>query len=337
MIKPWLFEFFHSEHDLARRENPAAMQQRFQDYIDLWTLDDELGWEGIFFSEHHFGPGYSPSPNLVIANVAARTKNIRLGSLGSVTSYATPWRIVEEFAMLDHFTQGRLEMGVIKGIPPELGVVGLRPPLTAELHEEVIGVLMSAIGKPVISHEGKHYAFENIRVSPGFFQASPSVWTASTNPATARRAGELGLKMCTSFGPTEALAKVVEAYHEGAKSIGKTTGPDDVGLRRSVFLVADESEVDEAGAAVQEGSRELFRFVAEALKIPDAAPEQVSPDEAIYGTPDQVADEIIRQCRIARVGHFLAVFNIFDTAVLRRNHELFGREVIPRLRAAGIE
>ena len=38
---------------------------------------------------------------------------MRLGALGTVTPYATPWRVFEEFAMLDHLTHGRLEMGVV--------------------------------------------------------------------------------------------------------------------------------------------------------------------------------------------------------------------------------
>src|SRR5437867_2115563 len=125
MIKPWLFEFFHSVHDRSRREDVPTIHQRFKDYVDLWIEDETLGWEGIFFSEHHFGPGYSPSPNLLISHLAARTTKLRLGVLGTVSAYATPWRVVEEFAMLDHLTEGRLEMGVVSGIPPELAVVGI--------------------------------------------------------------------------------------------------------------------------------------------------------------------------------------------------------------------
>lgn len=43
MIKPWLFEFFHAEHDEARLNDPAVVQQRFQDYIDIWVEDEKPG------------------------------------------------------------------------------------------------------------------------------------------------------------------------------------------------------------------------------------------------------------------------------------------------------
>src|SRR5215203_1948402 len=112
MITPWLFEFFHSLHDPERHADPQAVQDHYRAYLDLWVDDEARGFEGIFFSEHHFGPGYSPAPNLVISHVAARTSTIRLGVLGSVSAHNRPWRIAEEFAMLDHLTGGRLEMGV---------------------------------------------------------------------------------------------------------------------------------------------------------------------------------------------------------------------------------
>jgi alkanesulfonate monooxygenase SsuD/methylene tetrahydromethanopterin reductase-like flavin-dependent oxidoreductase (luciferase family) len=51
----------------------------FARYLDLWVRDETLGFEGIFFSEHHFGRSYSASPNLLIAALAARTKKLRLG------------------------------------------------------------------------------------------------------------------------------------------------------------------------------------------------------------------------------------------------------------------
>ena len=226
MIKPWLFEFFHAVHDPAGRDDPAVVQAQFRRYLDLWVDDEALGFEGIFFSEHHFGPGYSPSPNLVIAHLAARTASLRLGVLGSVSAYATPWRVAEEFAMLDHLTGGRLEMGVVSGIPPELAVVGITREHAAEVHAETLEVLLAAISKPLVSHRGRHFSFEDVRITPSFLRPSPAVWTASTSEASARRAGQRGLKMCAGFTNVEKLAPVYGAYQEAAREAGMPSGPD---------------------------------------------------------------------------------------------------------------
>ncbi|MFD4510665.1 LLM class flavin-dependent oxidoreductase [Streptomyces sp. NPDC058457] len=336
MIKPWLFEFFRAVHDPIGRDDPATVHEQFRRYLDLWTDDETLGFEGIFFSEHHFGPGYSPSPNLVIAHLAARTTTLRLGVLGSVSAYATPWRVAEEFAMLDHLTQGRLEMGVVSGIPPELAVVGIPREKAAEVHAETLDVLLAAIAKPAVSHQGKHYSLDDVRITPAFLRPSPPVWTASTSEASARRAGSLGLKMCGGFADVDKLVPVYQAYQDAAREAGMPTGPDQVGIRRAVMIVEDEADRDRAGELGREGIETHMRVSLDSLKIPDAPHMPLSPDELIYGTPAQVADEIIRQCRALGAGNFIANFNIFDLTELRKAHELFGREVTPRLRAAQI-
>src|ERR1700704_2993801 len=120
MIKSWIFEFFAAPQELAQRFDPAVSQRHFDAYLDLWASAECAGFDGIFFSEHHFGAGYSPAPHLLIANVALRTKTIRLGVMGVVPPYHSPWQLVEEIGMLDHLTGGRLEIGTPGGIPQEM-------------------------------------------------------------------------------------------------------------------------------------------------------------------------------------------------------------------------
>jgi hypothetical protein len=73
--------------------------------------------------------------------------------------------------------------------------------------------------------------------------------------------------------------------------------------------------------------------------VPDApAPSggfTLSDDEFITGTPKDVAQNIIEQCRTVGAGHFLTVLN-WSAPVdeVAQAHELFGREAIPLLRKA---
>ncbi|MEO8267610.1 MAG: LLM class flavin-dependent oxidoreductase [Ilumatobacteraceae bacterium] len=213
MIKPWLFEFFHQPLDAQLRSDPQAVHEHFRWYIDLWTRADTRDFEGIFFSEHHFGAAYSPSPNLLLSHVAARTTRLRLGVLGSVTPYATPWHIVEEIAMLDHLTDGRLEIGVVSGIPPELAVVGITPDVAAARHAEVIDVLDAALKDPVISHHGTQWNFDDPEILPRCLQQpSPPVWTAVRSAVSAEPAGRRGWKACGGFLSAKEIAVVFDAY-----------------------------------------------------------------------------------------------------------------------------
>ena len=120
MIKPWLFEFLPELGSPSTEPNAADVTALFGRYLDLWVRDEALGFEGIFFSEHHFGRSYSPSPNLLIAALGPRTKKLRLGVMGVVLPYYHPARVVEEIGMLDHLAGGRLEIGTAIGVPQEL-------------------------------------------------------------------------------------------------------------------------------------------------------------------------------------------------------------------------
>ena len=166
MICAWLFEFFHALRDPATRDDPAAIQTHFRWYLDLWTQAEARGFDGIFFSEHHFGAAYSPSPNLLVASVAARTSTMRLGVLGTVTPYATPWRVAEEFAMLDHLTGGRFEPGVVSGIPPELAVAGIPMSVATARHAEIVDVVTAAMHDPTVRHDGVEWRFDELTIHP---------------------------------------------------------------------------------------------------------------------------------------------------------------------------
>lgn len=80
-----------------------------------------------------------------------------------------------------------------------------------------------------------------------------------------------------------------------------------------------------------------MRAAQEAEKVLDSGVARIHADELIWGTPRQVADQIIAQCRTVGAGHFLASFNIYEPELMRRTRDLYGREVIPLLRAAQVD
>jgi len=68
MIKPWIFEFLPELGGQNVEPDPADVTALFARYLDLWVRDETLGFEGIFFSEHHFGRGREAVPLLRAAS-----------------------------------------------------------------------------------------------------------------------------------------------------------------------------------------------------------------------------------------------------------------------------
>jgi alkanesulfonate monooxygenase SsuD/methylene tetrahydromethanopterin reductase-like flavin-dependent oxidoreductase (luciferase family) len=341
MIKPWVFEFLPELGGPTTEPDSRDVAALFARYLDLWVGDEALGFEGIFFSEHHFGRSYSASPNLLIAALAQRTKRLRLGVMGVVLPYYHPARVVEEVGMLDHLSGGRLEIGTAIGVPQELARMGMTMAEARERNEEIVAVLDAALADRVVSHRGKYFSFDNLRILPRVLQQpSPPRWTTVVSAESARRAARARIKISTGFNSTETIKRIFDAYREEAAAAGYDAGPDCLALRRRVTVAPS---TDQAHRYAQAVADRLKSFVAEDERlntnVPDApAPSggfTLSDEEFITGTPKDVAQTVIAQCRAVGAGHFLAVLNYCAPVdEVAQAHELFGREAIPLLRAA---
>jgi len=346
VIKPWIFEFFGAPRDLHERFDPQASQRYFDAYLELWASAESAGFEGIFFSEHHFGAAYSPAPNLLIANVALRTRKLRLGTMGMVPPYHAPWQLVEEIGMLDHLTGGRLEIGTAAGIPNEMAKVGLGHDEARARNDEAIDILDAALKSPVITHHGKFWQFDNLRLTPRpVQQPSPPVWVTVVSEQSARKAARRGAKLCTGFHPLAKIVEIFDAFRQEADKAGRKVGPDDLCIRRQVLLLEDDRDI----AAVVDTQRRNTRKFLEAdprldtpdrpaiLDTPTAHAFSVGDDEFIAGTAPTVAEQIIAQCRAAGAGHFAATFDRSrPPEVLKKWYVEYGAKVIPTLRQAAV-
>jgi alkanesulfonate monooxygenase SsuD/methylene tetrahydromethanopterin reductase-like flavin-dependent oxidoreductase (luciferase family) len=347
MIKPWIFEFFAAPRELADRFEPQISQRYFDAYLDLWASAEPAGFEGIFFSEHHFGMTYSPSPNLLIASVASRTRTLRLGTLGMVAPYHAPWRLVEEIGMLDHLTGGRLEIGTAAGIPNEMAKVGLGHDEARARNDEALEILDAALARPVISHHGKFWKFDDLRLTPRpVQQPAPPIWVTAVSVDSARKAARRGAKLCTGFHPLARVVEIFDAFRDEADRTGRKASPDDLCIRRQVLMLKDDRDVP----AIVEAQRRATRKFLEAdprldsperpaiLDTPTAHAFSVGDEEFIAGTPATIAEEIIRQCRTAGAGHFAATFDRSrPPQVLKDWYVDYGAHVIPILRKACVE
>lgn len=93
-------------------------QRMLSDLSDQAKLADDLGYNSISFTEHHFhieGFEMSNNPVLLDLYIGMQTKQIRVGQLGIVLPAANPLRVAEDIAMLDHMTGGRANAGFARG------------------------------------------------------------------------------------------------------------------------------------------------------------------------------------------------------------------------------
>lgn len=336
----------------SRKGGAHDLGKYFSTYLDLWVRDEALGFKGIFFSEHHYGNSFSPSPNLLIATVAQQTKSLRLGVMGVVTPFYVPTRIVEEIGMLDQLTGGRLEIGTAIGVPQELERIGLSMKEARERNDEALEILDMALNGETVTFRGKYFACENLRLMPPPRQSpAPPKWTTIVSTDSARKTARRKSKVCTGFNSALRIKEIFDAYRDEADVCGLRIGPADLALRRRVVVAESQSQAAEMAAGVTERMREMVAKDPRAIDgtktaapgatkaVPDAPGGGfvMGADEFISGTPAQVTEQIVEQCRLIGAGTFLAVLH-WGASIeeVSHGHELFGRDVLPRLKSAKI-
>jgi alkanesulfonate monooxygenase SsuD/methylene tetrahydromethanopterin reductase-like flavin-dependent oxidoreductase (luciferase family) len=179
---------------------------------------------------------------------------------------------------------------------------------------------------------------DDLELFPPMQQTRPALWTAARTPASAERAATRGWKVCAGFNSTEVVAEMFDGYRKVAGDAGHPTGPDRLGLRRMVTFIdgpdnkrlgmhiAKKSLLDVLNAS----AGPLPPFAA-LLDRPDEDMAMMSNDEFFSGSPDEVAAELIRQCRAVGASNMLVTFSAIEPAELAVAHEVFAREVLPQL------
>jgi alkanesulfonate monooxygenase SsuD/methylene tetrahydromethanopterin reductase-like flavin-dependent oxidoreductase (luciferase family) len=373
MIKVWNFEF----NTAAGRAIPnyedtdfvqGVYDRAFARLVDL----ERLGFEGVFFSEHHFLDSLSPNPNLLIAALARLTKRLRLGVMGNVLAFHQPWRLAEDLAMLDYITDGRLEIGTATGIPPEFTFVNIPLQDVRPMYAESLEILDRAREHKMFSHDGKYWKYEDILVMPRLKRVlRRREWVTMYSPATAEMAARRDAKVTTGYQSTASAAKSFAAYRKAAADAGITVGPDDMAIRRQVMIwdtdAAAEALHKELLATAIERQKKIFRPLGErAAKKRAVMPEGVAQsgvrdaaavpnprldpnrtdftpftsgfvdmnDEFIYGSPETVAEKIVAQCRETGAGNLLAYHSeCLEEDELKHHYKLWER-VLPMLENA---
>jgi alkanesulfonate monooxygenase SsuD/methylene tetrahydromethanopterin reductase-like flavin-dependent oxidoreductase (luciferase family) len=345
LIKPWIFEFMQAPAPDDGKSLSGAITAAYNEGNAFWLEAERLGFEGIFFSEHHFGLSLSPSPNLLIAAISRQTTRLRLGTMGIVVPFYEPWRIIEELAMLDHLTSGRLEIGFAAGVPQELQRTGLRMEEARERFNEALEILDAALANPVVNHSGKYWKLENLTLMPGvFLQPSPPKWTTVVSTASAQKSAQRRSKICTGFESVSRISEIFGAYRTECDQLGLAAGPDQFAIRRNISISRDAAAAREEAVAakavtlkVVAGDPRVKGHSSSLLDAPKAgAGFSLHDDDYIAGTPAQVAEQVIDQCRRCGAGHLLAILGRGASPRRRESMTLFGEEVIPQMRRAQI-
>lgn len=134
---------------------------------------EELGFESIFITEHHFSDySVAPSPLQYLTWLAGKTKTMRLGTSVVVVPWHDPIRVAEEIAVLDHLSDGRAIIGFGRGLGRmEYEGFGVEQANAREIFDEAVPVILKALETGVIEADGIHVKIPSRELRPGPYRS----------------------------------------------------------------------------------------------------------------------------------------------------------------------
>jgi alkanesulfonate monooxygenase SsuD/methylene tetrahydromethanopterin reductase-like flavin-dependent oxidoreductase (luciferase family) len=177
--------------------NPAfagtSMADRYDAAIDMAEWADGLGIPAsISMSEHHGSEdGYIPSPQVILAAMASRTKTIRFTVAALIVPFHDPLRIAEDFCVLDNISRGRVDLIVAAGYTPsEFEMFDVLLKERPKRVTEAVNTLKAAFAGKPFEYRGRMVHITPEPVRPG----GPSVLLGGSSEPAARRADRRWLR-----------------------------------------------------------------------------------------------------------------------------------------------
>lgn len=304
---------------------PAAVSIRRT--AELAQLAERLGYARVWYAEHHAMPSVASSaPEILIANSAAATRHIRLGSGGVMLPNHAPLRVAENFHTLEALHPGRIDLGIGRapgGVPgASRALRAVRGDLFAQMLDEL---QRYSRGEPTGS-------FDDVHAEPGGVRCPP-IWLLGSSGASAHVAGHAGMgySFAAHFSPAPP-APAMHAYRESFQPSAAFARPHAILGVAAVCAETDEqarelaSTMELAWLRIHGGQFLPLPSPAEALAHPYSSYEREALQEVrartIVGRPEQVRARIEAMAQDSAADEVMIVSNIFDHAARLRSYEL---------------
>jgi luciferase family oxidoreductase group 1 len=332
MYSPSALRLSVLDQSVARAGRPH--DESIRHTLALAERCEALGYHRFWLSEHHGLPTLvGTAPEVLMAAVAARTRRIRIGSAGVMLPHYSPFKVAEQFRVLDALAPGRIDLGVGRApggdqrtarlLNPDLDAASDFPQQVLELHRWVSGQAMPP------GHPG-----HGVQALPTGATA-PQLWMLGSSGYGAQLAAHHGMPYAFAHFITdgEGCARALELYRS-------TFQPGLIERRLAAVCVSALAAETEAEAWHLFKSRERARVDRlRGLFGPLLPPEQAERpynldeqaeahqlrDRAIVGSAAQVRDRLLALAEEMQVNELAIVTWTWEPAAQRRSYELLAQ------------
>jgi len=321
----------------------------YQRLLDWAQLAEHLGYDSVWFAEHHFSNyGYIPNPLLMAVKVAQATQRVRIGTAVLVLPFWNPLRVAEDIAMTDQLTAGRLDVGVARGYQPyEFARFGLSMDDNRERTDETLEVLLRALSEDGFEYHGKYYDIPETTIFPKPLQRPrPPVWLAAHTPESFDIAARLGLQSITtnSGRPIEVLEEGWMAFQRSRERFG-LTGVADFAVQQQLCVAPTDDEAREQMenfryalrmvGNLRSGTQQVRKGYAEPLPLEgEPSLDELFERRTLSGSPATVRKRLRQYQSVCGMTALNCTFQLgaMRPETVMQSLRLFAEEVMPEFR-----
>jgi alkanesulfonate monooxygenase SsuD/methylene tetrahydromethanopterin reductase-like flavin-dependent oxidoreductase (luciferase family) len=334
-------------------ENNARSPNQFvEDITNEALYADQLGMHSAWVGEHHFNSlGVLSCPDLVLAYIAARTKLIRLAPAVSVLPLHHPIRVAEQWATLDLLSNGRVDFAAGRGYDRrEYAPFHVSFDDNQSIFDEGLELVRNLWeAEDRISYNGRHFQFEDVRITPKPVQKPIPTYVASFSKPSIELAARLGCGLVVapfaaamSFG---GLKQVADLYQESCIKYGNKRGR----LICSYFThFADDKSQEDAQRARQiryyrecvipafpgdpKTAPPSYRYFIDMVeRLRNVKPEDLTENSVLLGSSSRIV-ETLKKVEAAGFSEVILYFNVGlkPHAQVKEEMDRFMREVAPQ-------
>ena len=310
----------------------SSPEQALANTVTLAKVTEKLGYTRFWVAEHHNTNGLaSVSPEVLMSRIASETRSIRVGSGGVLLPQYSPFKVAENFKLLEALFPGRIDLGI--GRSPG-GAKETRMALTDGDPKS-----MSEFPRQLADLQGflhntlpRDHQYRMVKATPRT-ENVPPMWVLGLSERGAANAAEMGAGF--TFGhfinPSNGVAAMKTYREKFQLSIDR----DEPETNACIFVVCAETDEKAEELALSQDRWLLNVGKGAGTKVPsieEVKKRPLRPDDlkemrenrkrCVIGTPEKVREELERLSDVYQTDEFMVITNIYDFDAKVRSYRL---------------
>jgi alkanesulfonate monooxygenase SsuD/methylene tetrahydromethanopterin reductase-like flavin-dependent oxidoreductase (luciferase family) len=302
------------------RLNPSQNHKALYDeFVALCEIADKGGMHAIWTGEHH-GMDFTiaPNPFVTIADLARRTKNVRLGTGTVIAPFWHPIKLAGEAAMTDIICDGRLDIGIARGaysFEYERLLPGLDAWGAGQRMRELIPAV-KGIWDGDYALDGEFFKFPATTSAPKPLQTPyPPIWVAARDPNSHEFAVANGcnVQVTPLWQGDDEVTTLMSRFNDACTAHPDIERPK-IMLLRHTYVGSDEADIAQAAHELSVYYNYFFAWFKNEKPVSQGLIEHI-PDDVIAAN-EMISAKSMRQNNV--------VGNADDVVARLKTYEAMG-------------